>query len=78
MNNFKKVIVQLLLTILIFAIFYYIIDASVSVKIILSYIIALGFSKAIDKEYWGSTNTEIQILKERIDELESEIESLKK
>ena len=77
MNKIIKIGMQLATTVIIFVIFYYVIEASISVKVILAYIVALGFSKALDRENMGTTDTDFLIQKERIDILEEEQERLR-
>lgn len=76
MKKITQIIVQIVLTVVIFAIFYYVIDASTSVKIILAYIIALGFSKALDRQNNGTDQDGILEQKEKIEELEERLDEL--
>jgi len=73
MKKITQIILQIVLTVVIFAIFYYVIDASTSVKIILAYIIALGFSKALDRQNNGTDLDGILEQKEKIEELEERL-----
>ncbi len=76
MKKITQIIVQIVLTVVIFAIFYYVIDASTSVKIILAYIIALGFSRALDRQTNGTDQDGMLEQKEKIEELEERLVEL--
>jgi hypothetical protein len=76
MKNITQIVLQLVLTTIIFGVFYYAIDASTSVKAILAYIIALGFSKAWDRQSNSTDQNEILEHKEKIEELEQRLSDL--
>ena len=78
MKTFLQITLQIVLTIAVFAAAYHWLEASTSVKVLLSYIVALTFSKIMDKVFDsdGDEKEKLQVQKERIDELENDIEML--